>query len=756
MRPAALRALLILGLLLLGACSNPPAPPPSPSQEPAVQPPPLRPRSLLSSSSPSSAPLPTAVRTPATPAAAETPPAPEAEVTADTSTASLAASTPDTSGFVQVVVGENHACALQRDGRVHCWGGGNDGQLEVPEGMTFKEITAGYRFTCGIRTDGAIACWGQNKHQKLDPPPGAFTAIDAGWDHVCALRDTVAKCWGWNANDRATAPSTPLTDVGSGAEHSCGLTVSGDLTCWGANVDGRADSRPGPFQALAVGVAHTCVLRSDHSVLCQGDNSSGQSEPPPDSFRFISAGSDHTCGILLTDAIACWGYNSHDALNIRLDSPRGRFTTLGAGWTRTCAVNPSGVAQCWGYRHKTLSVEPFDRLNFRNAFPGFNFSQPVEIIPWPDGGMAVVKRTGSLSIHRGGAEPETILDLSDTVDLRSVESGLLSAAIDPDSIEAPFIYVYYTLRDVEGQPDSSGREPAIARLSRFPIFNGKAISEQELVILELPRPTPSLLHFGGSIRFGPDGHLYLGVGDAECSACPQDLTSLHGKILRIDVSGAHSERPYKVPDDNPFVGNQDARPEIWALGLRNPWRMAFDAESGSLWLGDVGASSREEISLVNKGSNLGWPTFEGNECVTNGHQSTESKGNSDVAKACRDFNEATPPLITYGHQPGCAVVGGVVYRGSQIPWLNGVYLFADFCDGTIWVLDGNAESGWRLIQIADLSYPVSSFGVDDTGEVFVLTFGGPIVRLVEAETGLSPRVSVFRSETIEPVEKAAP
>ena len=330
---------------------------------------------------------------------------------------------------------------------------------------------------------------------------------------------------------------------------------------------------------------------------------------------------------------------------------------------------------------------------------------------------------------------------------------MFSAALDPEFDEFQFLYVYYSL---EGNAEEDERR---ARLARFPIVDGRAIETEELVILDFPRPREIFRHYGGAIRFGPDGMLYLGVGDRQCLECPQKLDNLYGKIIRIDVRGATAEMPYRAPDDNPFVERPDARPEVWAYGLRNPWRMAFDDNEGALWVGDVGKSTQEEVSIVERGDNMGFPIFEGVDCLPVSKEPTEDERRILAEYECGQLEGIRQPVIAYGRYygcppdatcprelgfhppvvygfpPRCAVVGGVVYRGAAMPWLDGVYLFGDFCSGQVWALDGDADSGWRMVQIADLPHSLTSFGVDASGEVYVLTFDGPILRLVEGDPG---------------------
>ncbi len=616
---------------------------------------------------------------------------------------------------------------------MHCWGPNNDdGHLDVPPDVRFSQISAGNRFTCGIRADGGITCWGNNNHMKLEAPEGRFTALDAGWDHACALGANGPVCWGWNANDRATPPlDAPLIAIGAGAEHSCGLTIAGALLCWGKNDNGRADNRPGPFRDLAVGTAHTCVLRGDGTAFCQGENAQGQSDYPPTPFSAIAAGDDHTCGTRPEGTLECWGAESQIS-NVRLTAPDGIFSSVSAGYRQTCALNSEGLAACWNHPFVTVPTPPYDNLNFEAAVPDYEQQQPVEAFPWPGGGLLIADLIGQIAVYEGGSEPRQILDITDKISTRSGEKGLLGVALDPEFESHPYLYVYYTARS-----EHEGEEPG-ARLSRFPVVDGQATREDELVMLE--HPGLYNLHQGGSLRFGPDGMLYLGIGDGfECSECARFTDTLLGKIIRIDVRGATAEQPYRIPDDNPMVEDPDSRHEIWALGLRNPWRMAFDSKTDELWVADVGAGYEEEVSIITKGAHMGWPLYEGFLC------------RRGLPSDCDEVATTKPPIAAYNHSHGCAVIGGAVYRRSAIPYLDGAYLFGDLCSGRIWALVGKGSGDQAVLEIANLDALVVSFGIDADGEVLVLAFGGHVLRLVEAAEGYSGPQTITPRVTTPPV-----
>lgn len=351
----------------------------------------------------------------------------------------------------------------------------------------------------------------------------------------------------------------------------------------------------------------------------------------------------------------------------------------------------------------------------RPILGGHQFHQPIEMIELPDGSLLVAEQRGYITrFVEDGTEIKQlgILDLTESITFRG-EQGLLSMALDPRFEEDPYLYVYY-----------SPREANLTRLSRFRIVQGQAFVGSELVIIEIPQPYSN--HNGGAIRFGPDGMLYLSLGDGGAANDPQghgqNRGTLLGTIVRIDVNDIDTATPYRIPTDNPFLGIAGVRPEIWAYGLRNPWRMAFDPETGLLWAGDVGQDRVEEVVIVRAGENHGWNIFEGDECF----------GSEDE---CAALSDAVAPVGVYGHDEGCSVTGGLVYRGQAMPHMVGAYVFGDFCSGTIWGLwpDDSAATGWTRSPIIESGGLIASFAADDDGEIYVLVFGGPILKLVGEE-----------------------
>ncbi len=299
------------------------------------------------------------------------------------------------------------------------------------------------------------------------------------------------------------------------------------------------------------------------------------------------------------------------------------------------------------------------------------------------------------------------LDIRGRVSSRGWEEGLLGLALSPEN--GRYLYVYY-----------SAATPRRSVVSRFN-YNRAVAPESELVILEVPQPYAN--HNGGQIAFGPDGYLYIGLGDGGSAGDPQrngqNPSTLLGTILRIDVSEATAEQPYTIPPDNPFVDG-GGRPEIWAYGLRNPWRFSFDRETGELWAGDVGQNRWEEIDLIQKGGNYGWNAMEGNHCF---QPSSDCESEAFI-----------PPVWEYPlEDDACSVIGGYVYRGVAIPWLTGAYVYGDFCTGEIFGLRYANGQVVEHKKLADTGLRIASFGQDNDGELYLLSQGEGIFQLLDEE-----------------------
>jgi glucose/arabinose dehydrogenase len=331
--------------------------------------------------------------------------------------------------------------------------------------------------------------------------------------------------------------------------------------------------------------------------------------------------------------------------------------------------------------------------------------QPVALAVAADGQtFYVAERTARVRAMRDGrVQPRPALDLSAEVTTEG-EGGLLGVAVAPDRrhLYATFTDRRRAVRLIEVALGADGPDPAHRR--------------DLLTVAQ-----PSVRHHGGNVVFGPGGMLWLGLGDGSEGGDPADaaqsLAVLRGKLVRLDptLSGA---APYTVPATNPFVRRRGARPEIWALGLRNPWRFSFDRLTGELWIGDVGQYIVEEIDVVvparTAGANFGWNRLEGKR---------RFKGSTP--------RDAVPPVHTYNHAEGrCAVVGGFVYRGAQIAGLRGVYVYGDVCDGRIRALVRTSSQGTLLRDLGVAVPRLVSFAEDAAGELYALSLAGGVYRLV--------------------------
>ncbi|MCK9487089.1 MAG: PQQ-dependent sugar dehydrogenase [Dehalococcoidia bacterium] len=343
------------------------------------------------------------------------------------------------------------------------------------------------------------------------------------------------------------------------------------------------------------------------------------------------------------------------------------------------------------------------------AYPSVTPERPVELFSYPLGGyeVALVEREGVVyGLDEDGATP--ILDLRDRVRREGSEEGLLSVALDPQFSTNRHVWAYYSASDP--------RRTVLARYEAT--ADGSIDPASELVVLEQEQPYAN--HNGGAVRFGPDRMLYLGLGDGGSAGDPlgnaQDRQTLLGSVIRIDVRNASEAQPYAIPSDNPFVDDPEARPEVWAYGLRNPWRMDFDAATGDLWAGDVGQGAWEEIDILRAGENYGWPMFEGDACYQPG--------------SCDDTDGLTFPVAVYDHSGGrCSVTGGVVARNVSATAVEGAFLHGDYCSGELWALS-TAPDGAEPVLVASDVGPLTSIAQVGT-EIYLLTFGQPLQRLVD-------------------------
>ncbi len=311
-------------------------------------------------------------------------------------------------------------------------------------------------------------------------------------------------------------------------------------------------------------------------------------------------------------------------------------------------------------------------------------------------------------IEARNASSSVFLGIENQV-LEGGEQGLLGFAFHPDFTNNGYFYVHYIA--------SNPRRNVISRFSLNPTNPDSADIQSELILLEIAQPATN--HNGGQLAFGPqDGYLYISIGDGGDDADEsQDLTSLLGTILRINVDNPQGQLNYGIPPTNPFANNNSGfRKEIYAYGLRNPWRIAFDPVSGTLWTGDVGEHSREEVNLVINGGNYGWNILEGVECF------------DPLVKCIPDDFES--PVLDYGRDQGGSVIGGVFYYGNQFPELQGLYIYADFVSGRVWALDYDGVNVVSNVQLLQFNpFRVVAFGLDEQGELYIASFDGNIYQL---------------------------
>jgi glucose/arabinose dehydrogenase len=342
-------------------------------------------------------------------------------------------------------------------------------------------------------------------------------------------------------------------------------------------------------------------------------------------------------------------------------------------------------------------------------------SQPVDLTHAGDGSgrLFIVEQTGRIQIAQEGrllARP--FLDVRGLITTDGMEQGLLGLAFHPRYAENGYFYVHYS--------DRRG-DTVLARYQVAAEDANRADPASATILLRVDQPYPN--HNGGQLAFGPDGYLYLGLGDGGSGGDPdgngQRLGTVLGKLLRMDVN---NDAGYVIPADNPLVSVSGARPEIWAYGLRNPWRFSFDRATGDLYIADVGQNEFEEINYQpatsRGGENYGWNFMEG-------FHTFEGAAPAGL----------TAPILEYSHnEGGCSVTGGYVYRGAALPEIHGLYFYGDYCSGHIWAAQF-ADDGWQTERFANTDYNISAFGEDEAGELYLLDHGNGVVYALVGDGG---------------------
>ena len=371
-------------------------------------------------------------------------------------------------------------------------------------------------------------------------------------------------------------------------------------------------------------------------------------------------------------------------------------------------------------------IGPFT-LSFQSIITS-NLTKPVALTHAGDGSgrLFITEQPGVISVWNGTTLSE-FMDIQNVVRDSGNEEGLLSVAFHPNYVNNGFFYVYYT---------NNNGDNVVARYSRLNVNQGNPNSG--LPILTLSHPN-ELNHNGGQLQFGPDDNLYIGAGDGGGSGDPgengQDINELLGKILRIDVGNGTGT--YTIPPDNPFAGSIPGRDEIWAFGVRNPWRFSFDRVTGDMFIGDVGQNQWEEIDLQAAGTpggiNWGWDDMEGRFC-------------HEPNPGCQTANRKLP-IMDYDHGTGCSVSGGYRYRGNNVPQIYGRYWFGDYCAGSVWGGTQSANGDWNKGSSIGTTFLISSFGEDENGELYILNHNGAVYRF----TGTNSNLALTITDTPDPV-----
>ena len=375
----------------------------------------------------------------------------------------------------------------------------------------------------------------------------------------------------------------------------------------------------------------------------------------------------------------------------------------------------------WGVLFPLVDAQPV--IELEEFATGLN--QPVNLTHAGDERLFSVGKTGIVQIitAEGQVLPEPFLDITERVFERNPpnEQGLLGLAFHPEFPDSSYFYVNYTF----------GRDTRISRFTVDPSNPNQADTTSELIILDIAQPFEN--HNAGDLAFGADGYLYIPMGDGGGANDPrnsgQDSTSLLGKILRIDIDNPSDNRNYSIPVDNPYLTDSIIPDEVWSFGLRNPFRFSFDRQTNDIWIGDVGQNAREELNFLPngeaRGANFGWKCKEGEL--------------DRVASSCPPNADSilTPPIFTYVTNgdvggDGCSIVGGYVYRGSEFPGLQGVYVFSDYCSGKIWTVTPDTASTWDIVdQGVFRRFEIAAFGENAGGELFLTYLNQGIVYKVK-------------------------
>ncbi len=354
-----------------------------------------------------------------------------------------------------------------------------------------------------------------------------------------------------------------------------------------------------------------------------------------------------------------------------------------------------------------------DTLTWVLIASGFNTPTAITSTQDGSGRLYVLEKNGLVRVLKDGevlADP--FLDLRDRVRTQGyTTAGLLGMAFHPQYIENGFFFVNYTASD---------GDTVIARFQSLPDYS-RGDPDSQVILLEITQPVGE--HRGGDLAFGPDGYLYASIGDGGAAGYgdqdgnAQNPDSLLGKVLRLDVD---AEQPYAIPTDNPYA-TEGGAPEVWVRGLRNPWRFSFDSLTGDLFIADVGEISIEEVNFLpaghSGGENMGWNYLEGSNHFT---------GTPDGSV------EFVHPVWEYDHTQGCSITGGFVYRGSELPELSGIYIYGDYCQGNVWGLLQKSDGQWENQLISKIPVFITSFGLDESGEIYLTDVTGSIYKLVKA------------------------